>query len=157
MNPCLIESFLTSDPNLKQVVSRTFELGLRGKETYWNDGKLEWSAGLFHAMNFDDILPLAAPELGRGYFANVGDTLRQGVELGMRYTDKQLMVYANYALVDATIQTNVQLPAPNNPTAVPCNDAPGRHNARMLRRATGYPASRRTSSKPASSIGSHRR
>ena len=42
----------------------------------------------------------------------------------MRYTDKQLMVYANYALVDATMQTNVQLPAPNNPTAVPCNDAP---------------------------------
>ena len=33
----------------------------------------------------------------------------------MRYTDKQLMVYANYALVDGTIQTNVQLPAPNNP------------------------------------------
>ena len=124
VNPCLIESFLTSDPNLKQVVSRTFELGLRGKETYWNDGKLEWSAGLFHAMNFDDILPLAAPESGRGFFANVGDTLRQGVELGMRYTDKQLMVYANYALVDATMQTNVQLPAPNNPTAVPCNDAP---------------------------------
>jgi hypothetical protein len=76
VNPCLIESFLTSDPPLKQVVSRTFELGLRGKETYWNDGRLEWSAGLFHAMNFDDILPLAAPETGRGFFANVGDTLR---------------------------------------------------------------------------------
>ena len=45
VNPCLIESFLTADPPLKQVVSRTFELGLRGKETYWNDGKLEWSAG----------------------------------------------------------------------------------------------------------------
>jgi iron complex outermembrane recepter protein len=119
VNPCLIESFLTADPNLKQVVSRAFELGLRGKETYWNDGKLEWSAGLYHAMSFDDILALAAPESGRGFFANVGDTLRQGVELGMRYTDKQLMVYANYALVDATIQTNVQLPAPNNPTAVP--------------------------------------
>src|SRR5439155_196219 len=37
VNPCLIESFLTADPNLKQVVSRTFELGLRGKETYCND------------------------------------------------------------------------------------------------------------------------
>ena len=67
MNPCLIESFLTSDPNLKQVVSRTFELGLRGKETYWNDGKLEWSAGLFHAMSFDDILPLAAPDSDAGF------------------------------------------------------------------------------------------
>ena len=141
INPCLIESFLTSDPNLKQVVSRTFELGLRGKETYWNDGKLEWSAGLYHAMNFDDILPLSAPETGRGFFQNVGDTLRQGVELGMRYTDKQLMVYANYALVDATIQTNVQLPAPNNPTAVACNDAPGEScaNATKGDRLPGIP------------------
>jgi outer membrane receptor protein involved in Fe transport len=141
INPCLIESFLTSDPNLKQVVSRTFELGLRGKETYWNDGKLEWSAGLYYAMNFDDILPLSAPETGRGFFQNVGDTLRQGVELGMRYTDKQLMVYANYALVDATIQTNVQLPAPNNPTAVPCNDAPGEScaNATKGDRLPGIP------------------
>ena len=30
-NPCLIESFLTADPNLKQVVSRTFELGPEGQ------------------------------------------------------------------------------------------------------------------------------
>ena len=49
-------------------------------------GTLEWSAGLFHAMNFNDILPLAAPETGRGYFQKIGDTPRQGVELGMRYT-----------------------------------------------------------------------
>ena len=123
-NPCLIESFLTSDPPLQQVVSRTFELGLRGKAASWDDQKLEWSAGLFHALNENDILPLAAPQTGRGFFANVGDTLRQGVELGMRYTDKRLMVYANYAFVDATLQTDVQLPSPNNPTGVPCNDAP---------------------------------
>ena len=123
-NPCLIESFLTSDPPLQQVVSRTYELGLRGKAVSWEDQKLEWSAGLFHALNENDILPLAAPQTGRGFFANVGDTLRQGVELGMRYTDKQLMVYANYAFVDATMQTDVQLPSPNNPTGVPCNDAP---------------------------------
>ena len=157
VNPCLIESFLTSDPNLKQVVSRTFELGLRGKETDWNDGKLEWSAGLFHAMNFDDILALAAPETGRGYFANVGDTLRQGVELGMRYTDKQLMVYANYALVDATIQTNVQLPAPNNPTACSVQRRSRRNSAQMRPRVTGCPAYPNTASRPASSTGSRRR
>jgi iron complex outermembrane recepter protein len=93
-------------------------------------------------MNFDDILPLAAPQSGRGFFQNVGNTLRQGVELGMRYTDKQLMVYANYALVDATIQTNVQLPAPNNPTAVQCNDAsPGTEcaNATKGDRLPGIP------------------
>ena len=57
-------------------------------------------------------------DLGRGFFANVGDTLRQGVELGMRYTDKKRMVYANYALVDATIQIERAVcPSPNNPHA----------------------------------------
>jgi outer membrane receptor protein involved in Fe transport len=141
VNPCLIENFLTSDPNLQQVVSRTFEAGLRGKETFWNDGKLEWSAGLYHAMSFNDILPLAAPESGRGFFANVGDTLRQGIELGMRYTDKKVMAYANYALVDATLQTNVQLPAPNNPTFVPCDNAPDARCANVTKgdRLPGIP------------------
>jgi iron complex outermembrane receptor protein len=144
LSPCLIESFLTSDPNLQQVVSRTFELGLRGKAASWENQKLEWSAGLFHAMNFNDILPLAAPQSGRGFFQNVGDTLRQGVELGMRYTDKQLMVYANYAFVDATIQTDVQLPSPNNPTAIPCDDAPDAQcaNATKGDRLPGIPQNR---------------
>ena len=30
-NPCLIESFLTDDPPLKQVIGQTAELGLRGQ------------------------------------------------------------------------------------------------------------------------------
>ena len=29
--PCLIESFLTADPPLQQVVNKTYELGLRGE------------------------------------------------------------------------------------------------------------------------------
>ena len=33
----------------------------------------------------------------------------------MRYTDKQLMVYANYALVDATIQTERAAPVAQQP------------------------------------------
>ena len=33
-NPCLIESFLTDDPPLKQVVGRTAEVGLRGQGLY---------------------------------------------------------------------------------------------------------------------------
>ena len=36
-NPCLIESFLTSDPPLKQVVSHTYEAGLCGKFATFNN------------------------------------------------------------------------------------------------------------------------
>ncbi len=86
--PCLIESFLTADPPLKQVVSHTFELGLRGKlASFGGDQKLEWTAGLFRTENTDDILCRRFSAQGRGYFQNAGDTLRQGVELGVIYQE----------------------------------------------------------------------
>ena len=81
-NPCLIESFLTADPPLDQVVSHTYELGLRGKLASHDDQKLEWTAGLFHALSVNDIIMVADEISGRGFFDNAGDTLRQGIELG---------------------------------------------------------------------------
>jgi outer membrane receptor protein involved in Fe transport len=121
----LIESFLTADPPLQQVVSHTFELGLRGKLASWGqDQSLQWSAGLFHALNVNDIIAVASPVQGRGFFQNAGDTLRQGVEAGLRYTEKRLMLYANYAFVSATFQTPLELASPNNPAAVPCSGDP---------------------------------
>jgi len=125
VNPCLIESFLTADPPLQQVVSQTYELGLRGKLASWGkDQNLQWSAGLFHALNVNDIIAVASPIQGRGYFRNAGDTLRQGVEAGLRYTEKRLMFYANYAFVNATFQSPLELASPNNPVAVPCSGDP---------------------------------
>ena len=125
VNPCLIESFLTADPPLQQVVSQTYELGLRGKVASWGqDQNLQWTAGLFHALNTNDIIAVASPVQGRGFFQNAGDTLRQGVELGARYTEKRLMLYANYAFVDATFQSPLELASPNNPAAVACTGDP---------------------------------
>jgi iron complex outermembrane recepter protein len=125
-NPCLIESFLTADPPLNQVVSKTFELGLRGQLANWGQTQnLQWTAGLFHALNEDDIIAVAAPTSGRGYFQNAGNTLRQGIEAGLRYTDNRLMAYANYALVSATFRTPLEIASPDNPAAVPCTGDPG--------------------------------
>lgn len=124
-NPCLIESFLTADPPLEQVVSQTFELGLRGRLASWsNTQNLQWTLGLFHALNVNDIIAVAAPTSGRGFFQNAGNTLRQGVEAGLRYTDPRLMVYANYAFVSATFRTPLELSSPDNPAAVPCSGNP---------------------------------
>jgi len=106
VNPCLIESFLTSDPPLKQVVSHTYEAGLRGKlAALNNESRLEWTAGLFRTENDDDIITVASTTNGRGYFKNAGETLRQGLELGAQYQDRRLMMYANYAYIDATFRT----------------------------------------------------
>jgi len=35
--PCIIASFLVSDPPLKQVIAHTFEAGLRGAHNYGED------------------------------------------------------------------------------------------------------------------------
>jgi outer membrane receptor protein involved in Fe transport len=86
------------------------------------------TAGLFHALSIDDIIVVADQISGRGYFSNAGDTLRQGIEAGVRYTDKRLMVYANYALVDATFQSAFIIASPNNPSSAGFNcdlGAPG--------------------------------
>jgi iron complex outermembrane recepter protein len=123
--PCLLESFLTADPPLEQVVSHTWEVGFRGKMEGVSNERFEWTAGLFRALNTNDIYTVAAPITGRGYFDNIGDTLRQGIEIGGRYTDPRWMLYANYALVHATFQSSFVLPSPNNPVAFECGEADG--------------------------------
>lgn len=123
-NPCLIESFLTADPPLKQVVTKTYEAGLRGEIASWSGKHIDWSAGYFNARNQNDILSIAAPEGGRGYFLNAGETLRQGAELGLQYRDAKWSNYANYSYTRATFETVNEFSSPFNPNAVPCVGAP---------------------------------
>ncbi len=122
--PCLLENFLVSDPPLKQVVSRTVEAGFRGQiqagppaPTDKVGPRIEWSLGVFRALNTDDIINVASETQGRGYFLNAGRTLRQGVEASLAYKSKPFSAYANYALVDATFRDELELSAPDNPTA----------------------------------------
>jgi iron complex outermembrane receptor protein len=99
--PCLIESFLTDDPPLEQVVGRTAEVGLRGQGVYYG-GNYTWGAGLYRTLASDDILPIIN-DTGRIFFVNAGDTLRQGVELSATYETSKWNFYAGYAFVDATL------------------------------------------------------
>ena len=117
----MIESFLTADPPLKQVVSHTYEAGLRGKLASFNNENIrKWTAGVFRTENDDDIITVASTINGRGYFTNAGTTLRQGLELGAQYHDRRLMVYSNYAYIDATFQTANVLSSPDNPSGFEC-------------------------------------
>ena len=50
--PCGLPNDFASDPDLKQVVARTVELGLRGNLP---DQRLVWSADLFRTVNSNDI------------------------------------------------------------------------------------------------------
>lgn len=115
-NPCIIESALASDPPLKQVVSKTWEAGLRGEISNWNRTEhFDWSFGLFHATNENDIIQIADSQQGRGYFANAGETLRQGIEASAVYRAQRWMAYASYSFVDATFQSRNIIVSENNP------------------------------------------
>jgi len=127
--PCLIDNFLTSDPPLKQVVSRTVEAGLRGNFALGPaNGQLVWNAGVFRTANTDDIINVAVSNtLGQGFFLNAAKTLRQGIEAGIALKSNPWNVYANYTFVDATFQTAMTLPSPNNPAVGAGNVTPGDH------------------------------
>lgn len=126
-NECFIESFLTDDPPLKQVISHTYEAGFRGDGKSYDGQSFNWSLGYFRTLNTDDILSVASGSVtGRGYFLNAGDTLRQGIELAAKYQNSRWMFYGSYALVNATFEDDLILPAPNTPNGTePCPDAPG--------------------------------
>ncbi|SFV34931.1 TonB-dependent receptor domain-containing protein [Hyphomicrobium facile] len=146
-NPCLIESFLTGDPPLKQVVSRTGEVGFRGETSNaLKSDKIDWSFGFFRTLNQDDIISVASPTSGRGFFQNAGDTLRQGIEASISYQTQRLFLYANYAFIDPTFQSSLELASPNNPSpdVVPCSGDPAENciNVRPGDRLPGIPRHR---------------
>ena len=115
-NPCTIASFLVSDPDLKQVVSHTVEAGLRGTKEL-NIGTLSWKLGGFRAKNTDDILDIPSPVLqGFGYFQNVGDTRRQGIEAEINLKSSTMQVYASYSFIDARFLDSLALGS-NSPFA----------------------------------------
>ncbi len=78
--PCSLPNSLSSDPPLQQVVTDTWEVGLRGKPEIARFHNLSWNVGAFRDENHNDILFIAAPEIGTGYFQNFAKTLREGVD-----------------------------------------------------------------------------
>jgi outer membrane receptor protein involved in Fe transport len=119
-NPCIIASFLVSDPPLKQVVSHTVEAGLRGTQEL-KFGTLGWKLGGFRADNTDDILAIPSPVLqGFGYFQNVGSTRRQGIEAEATLKSNKMQYYASYTFVDARFLDALQVGS-NSPFAVDNN------------------------------------
>ncbi len=132
--PCSLTNFFVGDPDLKQVVAHTFEVGLRGVQPIRN-GRMSWNFGLFRTDTNDDILFVSSTTAGRAFFQNVGTTRRQGIEASVQYQQGKLRTYANYALTDATFQTGFVLNSEDNPQASP----DGTINVRSGNRIPGIP------------------
>jgi len=111
-HPCKLPNAMAGDPPLDQVVTRTWELGLRGQR-----GAASWHAGFFRARNDDDILFVTSEQTGFGYFRNVGETRRQGIELDVNAHAGRVSFGAGYTLLDATFQSEEIVNGESNSTS----------------------------------------
>ncbi len=101
-SPCRLPNSMAGDPPLEQVVTKTWEAGLRGLI----GDNAQWNAGVFSSRNLDDIMFVSSSTSGSGYFDNFGETRRRGVEAGIAGTWGAWMLGANYTFIDATYQSN---------------------------------------------------
>jgi outer membrane receptor protein involved in Fe transport len=117
--PCTgIPNAFGADPELKAVVSKTFEIGFRGNVSE----QLRWRAAAFHSKLYNDIL-FNQTNAVQGYFSNVGQTLRQGVELGLDGKAGRFDYMASASWVDARFQSPFTLANGSNSVCIATNGA----------------------------------
>ena len=132
--PCSLPNDFIADPALKPVISKTFEIGARGRI-----GKdTAWSAAAYNTTLFNDIqfVSSAAGSQGtQGFFQNVGKVRRQGLELSGRTQLGPLGVMLSYSHVNATYRSTWTRSSPSNSSA----DANGNITVRPGNHVTGIP------------------
>jgi len=99
---CPLPFALGDDPPLDPVVGTTYELGGGYLGT-----KASITASVYRTDVRNDISFIqSATAVFEGYFANIGDTRREGVEIGTQFfPTSSVQLYANYAWTSATYRT----------------------------------------------------
>jgi len=121
---CPLPFALGPDPALRPVVATTYELGWHFRRA---ERQLALGADLYRTDVRDDIF-FVAPTATTGYFQNIGDTRRTGIEASAAWTARGgLGVYANYGYTAASFRTAAVLAtgrAPGNETVTPGDRLP---------------------------------
>jgi outer membrane receptor protein involved in Fe transport len=114
--PCSLPNAFASDPDLKPVISKTYELGARG-----HTGALKWRISGFDTELQDDIQFISSHggATSAGYFQNVGKTRRRGLETGIDFHSGALALGGQYTLLEATFRTPLILNSAANSSAAP--------------------------------------
>ena len=96
--PCNLPTQMADDPPLEMVVAKTVEFGARGKIA----NNMSWNAAVYSGKNKDDILFVYANASNSlGYFTNVDETTRKGIDLGWNGQFDDLGLTVNYGFVMA--------------------------------------------------------
>ena len=111
--PCNLPNAFLTDPPLEQVVAKSTEIGLRSEG---HEG-LQWHIGAFYTVNHNDILfqTTGGPQANVGFFDNVGDTLRTGIELSLSQRLARFRWSFDYSYLDATFDDDFVSNSPHHP------------------------------------------
>jgi iron complex outermembrane receptor protein len=112
--PCLLPTNLASDPPLKQVVSKTIEVGGRGTSSDASVGKFGYDISIYRSNSENDIYGISTT-IASGYFQNVGSTRREGGDLDLTYQYQSVSAYLQYSYLKATFRSVFLEPSPANP------------------------------------------
>jgi len=111
--PCNLPNAFLADPPLDEVKAHSVEIGVRG--TLGNG--LKWHLGAFQTTNDNDILfqTTGGPQANVGFFDNVSDTRRAGIELSLTQQLGRFGWFFEYSLIDATFENDFIVNSPNHP------------------------------------------
>jgi outer membrane receptor protein involved in Fe transport len=117
-NPCTLPTQMADDPPLEQVVAKTFEAGARGQFASFLNSNTSWNISGYSATNHDDILFIyTESNTTAGYFDNVEETTRKGIDVGLSTAFETWTVSMNYNFVKAQYGTDLTLVSENNSSA----------------------------------------
>ena len=119
--PCSLPNGFLADPPLEQVVNKSFEVGFNGLMPKLSIlDNVSWSLGGFFSTNEDDIIfqNTGGVSGNEGFFDNIGDTRRIGIEAALGGNQKNITWFLNYSYVEATFQDTFDASSANNPAAV---------------------------------------
>lgn len=133
-DPCNLPNSFVADPPLDPVIGKTIEIGARGSVS--TIGSINWTAAAFRTQLEDDLLFTTVGTNGSGFFINVDETQRQGLELGLNGVNNKFAWYANYSFIDATFESSELLASVVDPNGVQVKSgdqlpAIPRHNVKL--------------------------
>jgi len=113
--PCNLPNAFLADPPLEEVVANSVEIGAGGTLS----AGVQWHAGAFHIVNDDDILfqTTGGAQGNVGFFENVGETRRAGVELALTRPQGRVQWSLSYSYIAATFEDTFHIHSPNHPAA----------------------------------------
>ena len=113
--PCRLPNQFLADPDLRPIVSRSYEAGARGTlGSAWR-----YALALYRTDLADDIQFISSGinATSTGYFQNVGRTRREGIEVLFGWRSPTLQATLRYNHLDATFRTPFRASSPNNSSA----------------------------------------